>query len=310
MDGGVKLLSKKIITTNFRDDSISIISEVYPFKTYTLYINKILNNDYETLDQKGPIDLFMDKKEKLLLVNALNDSLIKIDIKSEKLISFIKLGRYPSNIRIFSDKIYVINSDSNSLSILDEKTMESIETISLGNNPSSIEIDEIYKRIYISNFESYSISVLDFNGGLQEIKIPDKPLKIKISDENIYILSIINNSVYNKSRLMAIDRRSMKNTWSIELDGLFFDLVKVAKYDIFYLINPEDRFLYSFNERGRRLEKSIFLGGLPKKILYDGEENIYINDISNNEVLVVDINKCLVVHRLKVGKEPHGLLLL
>lgn len=302
------MLSKKIITTNLEEDSLSIIEKSYNPRSDTLYLKDLILEKNLVINKKGPIDLLIDK-EKLLVINSEDDSLFEIDIQARRIISITKLGRCPTNIGIYEDKIYIINSDSNSLTIMDSRKMEVVETISLGNNPSSLAIDHIYKRIFISNFEGSSISIIEIKGKKIDYPIEDQPLKVKIYGDYIYILSILNSSNRHGSKLSLIDRRQLRPVDSIYLKGLFYDFVKIHKMDQIYLINPEDGYLYKLEEAEKKIKKALYLGGLARKILYDGKEHLYINDIVNNEILIVNIDKNIIEYRIKVGREPQGILL-
>lgn len=299
---------KRIITTNLDEDSLSIIDKKSFPEAATLYLKDLLQEEGLTRDKMGPIDLIIHKG-KLLVLNSQDDTIFEIDLEAKVLKSINKLGRYPSNLGLLEGRIYIINSDSNSLTIIDSEKMELVETISLGNNPSSLALDPLNKRILITNLASSSISIIDLQGNRSDHKLRGQPLKIKLYGDHIYILSLVNDQEEARSRLLLLDRRSLEPVQSLALKGLFYDFVKIENEDRIYLICPEDGYLYRMEERSGQIKKALYIGRLPRKILYDGENHLYINDLIKNEILIVNIGKDLVEYRIKVGREPQGLIL-
>lgn len=310
MNGGVNLGFEKIITANYGDDTLTIVEGKYPFKTSTVSLKELTFKDKKILrDRIGPMDLTMDKSGNLLVINSYDDTLFYIDLANNQILHIVELGRCPVEIKLYEDNIYIINCDSNSISLIDSKTLDIIENIPVGNKPTSIEVDEFDDKIYITNEGGNSISTLDSSGKIGYIKLKDKPLKLKIEDNTIFILALLNNGSFNCSRIYALDRKKYKNLWSLDFKGVFFDFIKIGE-DAFYLTNPEDGYLYELNIKNKLVEKKIYLGGLPSNIISHNKKEIYINDLLNNKIIIVDILEDMVKHKIRVGKEPYGILLL
>lgn len=301
----------KILTANFGDDSINIIDLKDPFDNHNMSLRDLFIKKGLAYDGRlGPSDLLLDEFGKLLVINSCKDLLIRLDLEKKEIIDMANTGRYPTNIRLYKGKIYIINCDSNSLSILNGRDLATIENISLGNKPTSIEIDEAYDRIYVTNLNSNSISIINVEGQIRNINCPDKPLKIKMEDDHIFILSFLNNGTSNCSRLSVVRKKGWEKSRTFSLQGLFYDFSKANSLNRLYLINPEEGYLYGLNYIDGQVEKKIKLEGLPTEIIFDGEKNLYINDILNDKILVIDIVRGLITRKIRVGKEPQGLLLL
>ncbi len=266
---------KRIITTNLDEDSLSIIDKTSFPEAATLYFKDLVQEEDLVGDKKGPIDLIIHKG-KLLVLNSQDDSIFEIDLEAKVLRSINKLGRYPSN---------------------------------LGKYPSSLALDPLNKRILITNLASSSISIIDLEGNRSDHKLRGQPLKVKLYGDHIYILSLVNDQEEAGSRLLLLDRRNLEPVRSLDLKGLFYDFVRIENEDMIYLICPEDEYLYRLEESSGQIKKALYIGGLPRKILYDGENHLYINDLIRNEILIVNIEKNLVEYRTKVGREPQGLIL-
>lgn len=256
----------------------------------------------------GPWDLTLNKKNQLLILNSYDESLMILDLTYNKVISTTKLGRSPICLRVFNSKIYILNCDSNSLSILDEETLTQLEEIYLEEKPSDFQIDCANFIGYIANTNGNSISILNLNNHTMEVKsINSQPFRILIKDNCVYILSYINNGITNYSCISALSMDNLQ-VKEYKIKGIFIDFVMLDD-STFLLTNPEDGYLYEFSRDNNKLIRKLLLGGMPGKIIKD-LEMLYIIDILNNEVLIIDLKENIILEKIRVGKEPQGFLLL
>lgn len=302
------MISRKIITANSGEDTLTIIDR-------KSYCNKKTINLKELIVWKGerfgPSDMAINDLDQLLIINSYDDSLIILDLFTNAIIDIIKLGRFPNAIKIFNESIFVLNSDSNCLTILEEDSLNIIENIYIGGKPTGIEIDRERNRVYIPISDEYSIGILNLdNFQLAKIKLQAQPLKVILDDNIIYILSYVNNGTTNFSCILALGAEDDKIIWSKKIKGIYYDFFKREGEDYIYLVNPEDGYLYGFNIEIKELEKIIYLGGMPNKIVSDNKEELYITDLLNNNIIIVDILTRKKIKKIRVGKEPQGILLL
>ena len=310
MGGGGNLLFNKIITTNTMDDSLTIIEGGFPFKIEVMELGKLFGQEDLVKERMGPRDLLADKDGNIYVLNSLNDSLLKIDMDHKRIISSINLGRYPKNFKKSLDMIYIINSDSNSLSIVNKEDFSLNKTIGLGNYPSSLDIGQEEERIYISNLESDSIEVLDFQGWMKkEIRIESR-FKIRLYGDFLYVLSILDRGSRGYSRLWVLDRKKLDLIWSMDLRAIYYDFIWIERLKKFYLLNPGEGYLYSLKAGEIRPKKIIYIGKLVKNLIFNGKDQLYINDIIENRIIIVDIFKESIEYKIKVGREPQAILLL
>jgi len=259
----------------------------------------------------GPFDMALGDKEIVYLTNSYDDSIMKIDIENEKLLKYLKVGKNPTCIRKFNGKIYIANSDSNAISIVDEENFTLIENISVGEKPTDIEIDEKNLKILIANGNCFNISILDLNKeSISSIFLNNYPIKILIEGKAIFILSYKNNGMSNYSNLSIIDVETYKQINSIDIKGIFGSFVKIKGKLVFYLTNIEDGCVYRMHlDKSIKISK-IYLGGMPNNIIYDGSNKIYVSNIINNDLTVINSQLNKVIDNFKVGKEPNGIILL
>lgn len=314
--GGVELDFTKIITANTGDDTLTIINNYNPYDIETIKLWNLKLEKNEKLNglgknKMGPCDLSINNKDQLLILCSFDDSILKIDLEKKMINDIVKVGRSPASLKFHDGKIYVVNSDSNSLTIIDEENFNIIENICLGEKPTDIQIDVNNNKAYITNSNNYSICIFDLKDGkIDIIKLDTQPIKALICNNFLYVLSYLNNGVIDYSNISAIEIHKGEVIWTYKLKGIFFDFIKVGDYSDFYLINPEDGFLYFFKSKERKLRKIINLGTMPGKIIMDEEKNIYITDLLKDQLIVVGGKKLDLIKKIRVGKEPQGILLL
>lgn len=309
------MIKNKLLTTNVGDDSISIIDINSPNNIKNIYLKdlKYKNGGFiaNLIRRKmGPLDVVVDENLNLFVLNSYDESVIKVDLVNDTINKIANVGKNPVCIKVFNEKIYVLNCDSNSLSIIDKKTNELIEEIFLGEKPTDLQVDEIENKLYIANSNRNSIIVLNLSDlSIENIKLNSQPIRIIIDKEDIYVLSYLNNGVTNYSALSTINKKYKKIT-SKDIKGIFIDIINVEG-SLFLLSNPEDGYLYKFNNCNGELKRYIFLGGMPNRMEFDYDRNyLYVTDLLNNYVQFIDLEKSMITDKIRVGKDPQGIILL
>lgn len=301
--GGDKLLLNKIIVTNYGENSLSIIDKEDISQINTLDLKTIIPS------KTGSTRVIADDNSNLLVLNCDDDCLYKVDVSNYKILNQLSLGRCPVRMKILGDKIYVLNIDSNSLSIIDTEDFTIMENIYVGEKPTDLAIDEVTGKVYITNLNSYSISIIDhYNGDIEEIKLSFMPFRIKIHMGIIYVLGFLNNNTLGHSILSSFDATEKKPKWSKTISGIYFDFIRTDEREYFYLVDSENSWLYGFDGKNEENNKLIYIGGLTNFLNYE-MGNLYLNDMVNNQIVIVDIIKKQIKKRIAVGIEPHDILL-
>lgn len=295
------MVSKRIITGNIGDDTISIIDLNNMENTKKVYLSK--NKNYRL----GPWDMVMKNHEDLYIVNSFDESLITLNLETFKSSYLKKLGRTPICIRRYNSMLYILNCDSNSLSIIDEDDLTVLEEIPIDEKPSDIQIDESTSQAYIVSTNRSSISRMNLkDNSINTFNIEGQAFKLYLYDSKVYILSYLNNGLTNYSSISIFDSEcKMINHYKIK--GNYMDLVMYK--DVLLLTNPEDGCLYEFSMIKKTLKRRISLEGMPSKLIRKGPF-LYVSDMINNLVYVIDIINNKIIKRINVGKEPQGFLLI
>lgn len=303
MLGGIELLLDKLLVTNYGDNSINIIDRKDLSIIASVDLKEILSKE------TGCTRLLLDSDYRVLVLDTDNDSLYRIDILRKKMIGHVKLGRCPIRMLSYKDRIFVLNMDSNSLTIVDRKDLHLIENINLGEKPMDMAIDRIKGKLFISNLNGYGISIVDCNGGdIKEFRLSFMPFRIKEELGLVYILGFSNNNTLGESIISALDLKKEEILWQKKVRGIYYDFIKDNGKDYYYLVNSEDGWLYIFNKASEDLRKELYIGGLTNYIISDGYY-LYLNDLVNDKLVIVDKDKMQIKKRITVGIEPHDILL-
>ncbi|WMM23689.1 hypothetical protein RBU61_12235 [Tissierella sp. MB52-C2] len=305
----------RILVANTGDDSLTLKDFKDDSKSKTIFLSKLvgkeIDNDILENSKLGPYDMIKGEEKNIYITNSYDNSVMKIDMGSEKLLGFIKIGKNPTSIKSFKGKIYIANSDSNSISVVDEKTFSLIEDISVGERPTDIQIDEIGLKVFIANGNCYTINILDLNSEkISSITLTKQPIKMIIENTRLFILSYKGNGMNNYSNLSEIEIKDHKTKVSIDLKGIYANFVKIKGRDLFYLSNVEDGYIYRILIDKEISISKIYLGGMPNSIKWNGKANLYITNILNNELNIFQESNSLNIKNIRVGKEPNGILLL
>lgn len=315
VDGGeILIFDGKAIVANTGEDTLSFIDLIDRKVMETIDLKKIINNKEDNrflIDNSliGPHDMIYSNEGYLYCTNVYSNSIFKMDMRNKKIIDVLYVGSFPTCIKSFQGKIFVANSDSNSISIISEKTFSLIESIPVGEKPIDMEVDREHMKLYIANSNSHNISIIDLiESGNRVVKLDHNPIKIILEDEYIYILSIVNNGICNKSNISIMDRKTYRTQESIDFSGIFNTMLKINGSEIIFITGIGDGYLYRMDmKRGSVLSKT-YLKGMPNKLEWDGDSIILITNISTNILTLFDMNTNKIIDNIEVGEEPNGIL--
>ena len=312
--GEALILNGKVIVANTGDDTLTCVDLKSREIIETIELKNI---DIRTASfrQKGPFigpyEMVSNGRGFIYCTNSYDNSISKIDIKDKKIIDMLYVGSYPTCIKHFGDRLYIANSDSNSVSVIDEEKFSLIENIPVGEKPMDIEIDEDNMKMYIANSNGYSINVIDLMGDENKvIKLKNNPVKIVLEEEHMYILFNVDNSITHDSNISVIDLKTYEMHGIFDIKGIFNTMLKINKSEIIFITNIDNGYLYRMDIKKRNLLSKSHLTGMPNKLEWDGDNTLFISNISTNRLTLFDIEENKIKCNIQVGKEPNGILIL
>lgn len=316
MDGGEKLVLKgKMLVANTGDDTLTFIDlDNKKTEPIDLKRNLLINNRKNIRIEGcfiGPYGLVSNGGEHIYFTNVYDNSIFKMDLKNKNIVDILAVGSYPTCIKYFNDHLFITNTDSNSISIIDEESFSLVENIPVGEKPTYIEIDESNKNIYVVNSNGYSIDLISLKGDEhRNIKLSNNPVKINIFENQIYILSNVNNGLINNSQISIIDLETYQEKSSTQIEGIFSNMLKINGSEIIFVTNMDNGYLCRIDIEREKILSKTYLKGMPNKLEWNRENILFITNISTNTLTLFDIEANRVIENILVGKEPNGILVL
>ncbi|WDV44754.1 hypothetical protein PV797_14675 [Clostridiaceae bacterium M8S5] len=306
--------SKKLLIANTAEDSISIISfddENFNVRTKSLYDMHFNNRTLKCInrvEKVGIHQLYRDKTTDLIYtVNSYDNSIFKIDIKENNILSHTYVGKCPTHLAMFEDRIFVSNSDSNSVSVVDKESFELIENISVGEKPHGIVLDNVNKKIFVANSSGYSMDIIDlYDYSIERVPLSYNPLHFYMFKENLYIIAGMSNGMLS-SHIMIYNLIKKDIIKEVKVCNMIHNICCTSENSIF-TPNVSDGYLYKIEFGEIDYTKRYHVGGMPCNLV-NIDNYIYINDILNNIIIVFNHKNGKIKTRIKVGKEPSGMLI-
>jgi len=101
----------------------------------------------------------------IFVSNEKTNNLIIIDPKTYQVVKDLKISRRPRDMHFNADhtRLYVACGDDDVIDIIDVAKLEVIGKLATGPSPETFAIDEARRRIYVSNEEGSSLSIIDID---------------------------------------------------------------------------------------------------------------------------------------------------
>ena len=208
------------------------------------------------------------------------------------------------SIAFFENSVYMADSFNNKIYKYDGKSNDLSET-NVGRDPRHMCLDN--ENIYVANFESDNISIIDLNSFALTGSIP---AGIKAHD---VIYSQKNNSLYtscyeeNEVVEYAIDnglRRSFKTDGKPMHLFLLNDTIIAMTYHVNGNIHTKINFI---NLKDGNIEDIIIIEGLASDFLLDYENNmLYILNIVDKSLYIVNESLREIVKKVYLGGYPES----
>lgn len=308
----------RVLVTNLKDDSVSVISTATNLVTNTIRVGD------------EPNGIVVSPTAPTAYVTNYKDSTVSvIDTTTLQVTNTIALRtskkhKNPQGITISPDgaRVYVANEKSNSVAIIDTQTKSVIKELAVGSAPQDIAITPDGARVYVTNFYSDSVSVIDTqtNTVIATIPVEKGPVGIATSPLPGANLAYVVNSLVSSSgtfpegTTFAIDTTT--NTTNGDAIGLSFYPIKVAfppdgskvyianfLADVISIIDPSTKnVLNGISTANHPVGMVVIPNG---RRLYIA---LYGDDGNENFVQVAStLTNSDIADFIKVGRGPYGL---
>lgn len=158
------------------------------------------------------------------------DSVLAVDVRTQKVVKRAKVGRKPKDLAVSPDgkTLYVSNEWSDTVSVVDAPTFEVRKTLATGWGPRGLTTDRLGKILYVANSIGNDVSVLDLASGteLKRLTALRSPHYVQLSRDGrrVYVSNILAHlesaDESPVSELMVIDTQKQTVAERISIPGV------------------------------------------------------------------------------------------
>lgn len=223
---------------------------------------------------RGPVE-FDKTKTFGYVCNTASNTVSVIDLFTNRESTKIKVGAGPRGISLSDDSKYafVSNSGDNTLSIIDLRKREKIMDIALGDNPRHMKAIPMKKAILIPIWGSDYVALVDYSKGI----------------ENIAVTKAIGVGKDARPYSVTVDSKG-RRAYVANTQANYLSVIDILTAQVIERIK-------------------VGFGGRASELSFD-EKFLFVSVENSGECVVVVLPQCKVIHKIKVGPSPRGLVLI
>lgn len=236
------------------------------------------------------------------------------DTGNDQLIKQVTAGSHPAYTVFTNDGKYalVTNSEDNNLSVIDMESYRIIRSIPTGSKPTGLQVSKDDRYAYVANMGDNTVSVVDLRNFQEskKFKVGQKPVMTGITGDGKTLVVTLNG----ENSLAIVDVTSGE-----------LHKVPVGKGPVELWIQADDRYVFVANQgtqqtptatitkvdvKNQKAVATIQTGNGPHGL--SGSSNsgkIYVTNMFENTVSVIDTTINEIVQTFEVGRMPNGITL-
>ena len=183
------------------------------------------------------------------------------------------------------------------------------DSVTVGNFPRDIDLDSVLNNLYVTNYESGTISVIDSKNMIirDTININEQnsnPTRIAV-DSNRHIV-FVSDKIYGT--LTVIDGLDGKVIKSINIGKSLWELAINENNKKLYVSDLIKNEIIILNTENFNVLESISLNSSPWSITINKKTNlVYVASGSSETIYVIDGNTDKIINEINLGIKPWGL---
>lgn len=248
----------------------------------------------------------------IILCNTGSDCLSKINTYNQKVENFyLSNGDSPfgpHSLELYDDNIVVANNYNNSISIISLCDFKELKNLYIGAHPNDISI--IGKTLYVTCGEADSVILYNLENERIEFQIPTGRFPhdiILFKEKNMLFVSNIGD---NSISVIEAESNSIVKTIEVESTPLKIVVSKNRHYlyvCMSYLGYDQDGYVGVISLENLKLIDRIRVGYSPVD-LFEDNGYLYISNLCEGSISIVNINKMSEEKKIYVGGMPRGIL--
>jgi YVTN family beta-propeller protein len=232
--------------------------------------------------------------------------------RDDRLIKRVGVGKHPAHIVYTLDGKYVLvtNNEDDNISVISGNTYSTILTIPTGKGPHGFRISKDCRYAYVANMGEDTVSVIDLNTLKEDrrIKVGKNPVTTGVTSDGRTLAVTINGE-----NAMAI----------VDLTTDKIERIEVGYGPAQVFIGPTDEYAYVANQgteikpsntltkvdlKAKKVAATIVTGKGAHGVVTDKNGKfIYVTNMFENTVSVIDNRTNMLVATIPVGQTPNGI---
>ncbi|MGE6630188.1 YncE family protein [Bacillus sp. NPDC077027] len=289
--------------------SIAVISQLKKasFSIVDLHKNKLLSS----IDLKHPLtDLIQINSNQIIATSKEDESLIEIDLNKGTSTQYMEVHRGLTSLAYdpASHTLFVADSEENLIHFIDMKKKKVKTTVKTGKLPSSMVFSPS-GELFVLNAESNTVSIIDTTKAktVRTISVLDRPSGIHYDGHSIWVGGHGRTGTLNKS-IFAYDPDTGERQKEIKLGVMPVAFFAEKDSSVLYVLCHGDHVLYKVNTETGKLLGSVETGQNPNYVTA-GTTSIYVSNLDDNSVAVIDKKSMMIKNRLHVPSGPYAIVL-
>ena len=236
-----------------------------------------------------------------------------IDTGKRTIAAKVPVGRHPAHVVLTPDGrfAYVTNGGDSTVSIVDTEARKVVATVPVGEYPHGLRISPDGKYAYVANMKGGTVSVID-TGTMKEIaKIPvgKGPAQTGFVPDG----SLAFVTLSQENRVALIDPVGRRAIGKIDVGTVPIQLHATPDGKTLFVANQGTKRkpgtnVSVINLQTRQVVKTVETAPGAHGVAVDGEgKYVFVTNIYDNTVSVLDARSPKVIATVPVGREPNGI---
>lgn len=234
------------------------------------------------------------------------------DTNSNELIKAVEVGHHPAHIVFTNDGKYalVTNNKDNNVSVIDLKDYTVAKTIPTGKEPHGFRISTDSKYAFIANMGEDTVSVVNMESFVEEkkMKVGSTPVTTAVTSDDKILLA----TLHTENAVAIVDLVSGETKKVYVGDGPAQVFIQSDNQFAFVanqgtVANPSNS-VTKINLTTKEVDTTIETGkGAHGVVTSYDNQYVYVTNMFENTVSVIDNSQNKVIRTITVGKVPNGI---
>ncbi|MFS0655207.1 YncE family protein [Bacillus sp. 179-C3.3 HS] len=289
--------------------SIAVISQLKKASFSIVDLQK--NQMVSSVDVKHPFtDLIQINNDSIIATSKDGSSLIEINLKKGIVTDYMDVNKGLTSMAYdaSSHTLFVADSEKNVIYFIDTERKKVKATVKTGQLPTSMTLSSS-GTLFVLNAESHTVSVIDIakKKNIRTIPVLERPSGIHFDGQSIWVGGHGKPGTLNKS-IFAYDPKTGKQQHEMKLGVMPVAFYSEKDSPILYVLCHGDHTLYKINMETKQQLASVETGQNPNYITAS-TSSIYVSNLDDNTVSVIDKQTFMMKNRLNVPSGPYAIIL-